>query len=130
MPKRYNIVDPKTLKRVVGKLRNYLDRGVGAITAAPPLNGPLRPASYLRNWRIAFSVGVSGGWIERGCPDGSTAGAGFGTSCASANDEPANTKVIAASPKDFMTPIARAASWCESVAKVHGFRRGSSVETH
>jgi hypothetical protein len=77
MLKRSNIVDPKTLKRGVGKPRNYLDRGVGAITAAPPLNGPLRPASYLRNWRIAFSAGVSGGWIERGCPNGSTAGAGL-----------------------------------------------------
>jgi hypothetical protein len=75
MLKRSNIVDPKTLKRGVAKL----DRGVGAITAAP-LNGPLRPASYLRNWRIAVSAGVSGGWIERRCPDGSTAGAGFGIS--------------------------------------------------
>jgi hypothetical protein len=69
MLKRSNIVDPKTLKCGVGKPRNYLDRGVGAITAAPPLNGPLRPASYLRNWRIAFSAGVSGGWIERGLPE-------------------------------------------------------------
>jgi hypothetical protein len=80
MLKRYKIVDPKTLKRSVAKPRNYLDRGVGAITAAPPLKGPLRRAPYLRNWRIAFSAGVSGGWIERGRPDGSTAGAGFGTS--------------------------------------------------
>jgi hypothetical protein len=60
MLKRSNIVDPKTLKRVA-KLRNYLDQGVGAITAAPPLNGALRPASYPRNWRIAFSAGISGG---------------------------------------------------------------------
>ena len=96
--------------------------GDGAMTAASPLGiahrgefrgsrgtglkistGPLRPASYLWNRRIAFSAGVNGGWIERGCPDGSSAGAGVGTSRASANDEPANTKMIAASPKDFMT---------------------------
>ena len=52
--------------------------GDGAMTGAPRLgmsNGPSR-----RSPRIVFSAGVSGGWIERGCPDGSTAGAGFGTS--------------------------------------------------
>jgi hypothetical protein len=76
--------------------------GDGAMTAAPPLKISIG-LSRRGSPRIVFSAGVRGGRIERGCPEGSTVGAGFGASWVNANDEPANTKMSAASPKVFIT---------------------------